>query len=99
MTINKKTENETLILNLEGRLDTSSAPALENTLVPAFLEAKKIILDFSDLSYVSSAGLRVLLVGQKIAKEKGVPMTLVKVPEEIIEIFEITGFCDMLTIE
>ena len=99
MTINKKIENETLILNLEGRLDTGSAPALENALIPAFVQVKKIILDFSELSYVSSAGLRVLLMGQKTAKEKDVPMTLVKVPEEILEIFEIAGFCDMLTIE
>ena len=98
MTINKTNENDTFTLELEGRLDTTSAPLLENELVSAFNEAKKITLDFTKLAYVSSAGLRALLVGQKTAEGKGASMTISGVSQEIMEIFEMTGFSDMLTI-
>ena len=86
-------------LKLEGRLDTITAPKLQDVLIPAFDEAEKIILDFSRLAYISSAGLRVLLMGQKKANEKNIPMTIKGVPEVIMEIFDITGFSDILTIE
>ena len=98
MIINKSMENETLILDLDGRLDTSTAPNLQDILIPAFDEAKKIIMDFTKISYISSAGLRVLLMGQKTAKAKNSSMTIRGVSQEIMEIFEMTGFCDMLTI-
>ena len=98
MTINKTQENGTLILGLEGRLDTTTAPQLQDVLIPAFDEAHDIKLDFAKLAYVSSAGLRVLLMGQKTAKAKGASMTLTGVSEEIMEVFEMTGFADMLTI-
>jgi anti-anti-sigma factor len=99
MTINKTQENGTLTLALEGRLDTTTAPQLQDALIPAFDETKNIKLDFAKLAYVSSAGLRVLLIGQKTAKAKGATMTLTDVSEEIMEVFEMTGFADMLTIE
>ena len=99
MTINKTQENGTLTLALEGRLDTITAPKLQDALIPAFDEAENIKLDFSKLAYVSSAGLRVLLMGQKTAKAKGSPMSLCNVSAEIMEVFEMTGFADMLTIE
>ncbi len=98
MTINKTQENDKLTLALEGRLDTTTAPQLQDVLIPAFDEAKEITLDFSALAYVSSAGLRVLLMGQKEAKKKGGSMTICGVSEEIMEVFEMTGFADMLTI-
>jgi anti-anti-sigma factor len=98
MTINKTQENGTLTLTLEGKLDTTTAPQLQDVLIPAFDDAKEIILDFTSLAYVSSAGLRVLLMGQKTAKAKGMVMTLTGVSEEIMEVFEMTGFADVLTI-
>lgn len=98
MIINKTTGNERLILALEGKLDTTTAPQLQDALIPAFNEAKEIILDFSKLAYVSSAGLRVLLMGQKTSNDKKVPMTLTGVSGEIMEVFDMTGFSDMLTI-
>ena len=98
MTVNKTLENGTLTLGLEGRLDTTTAPQLQNVLIPAFDEAKDVKLDFAKLVYVSSAGLRVLLMGQKTAKSKGASMTLIGVSQEIMEVFEMTGFADMLTI-
>ena len=98
MTINKTLENQTLTLALEGRLDTTTAPRLQEALLPAFEESKDVKLDFAKLSYVSSAGLRVLLMGQKAAKAGGASMTLTGVSEEIMEVFEMTGFADMLTI-
>ena len=98
MIINKTQGNGKFTLVLEGRLDTNTAPQLQEVLIPAFDEAKEIELDFSQLAYVSSAGLRVLLIGQKTATAKGVPMTLSRVSEEIMEILEMTGFTDILTI-
>ena len=98
MTINKKPENGKLTLIIEGRLDTTTAPQLQDALIPLFDEAKQIELDFAQLVYISSAGLRALLVGQKTAESKGSTMTLTGVSEEIKHIFEMTGFNDILTI-
>jgi len=98
MTISKTQDNGKVTFTLNGRLDTTTAPNLQNVLIPAFDEAKEIKLDFSQLDYVSSAGLRVLLMGQKTAKIKSVPMTLCDVSEDILEVLEMTGFSDMLTI-
>ncbi len=98
MTIDKKLENGKLTLALDGRLDTTTAPRLQEVLLPAYDEANDITLDFTKLAYVSSAGLRVLLMGQKEAKKKGGAMALTGVSEEIMEVLEMTGFADMLTI-
>ena len=98
MTINKAQENGKLILAIEGRLDTTTAPQLQEVLIPAFDDSKEITLDFRELVYVSSAGLRVLLMGQKQAKKTGGAMTLTGVSEEVMEVLEMTGFADMLTI-
>jgi len=99
MTIDKKNENGKVILFLNGRLDTNTAPLLQNALIPSFNEAKEIELDFSQLLYISSAGLRTLLTGQKTAESKGASMTLTGVLEEIKDIFKMTGFDDILTIK
>ena len=98
MTINKTQENGKLIFAVEGRLDTATAPKLHDALVSTFDEAKQVELDFTQLSYISSAGLRILLIGQKTAQSKGASMTLRGVSEEIRQIFEMTGFDEMLTI-
>jgi anti-anti-sigma factor len=99
MTIAKEQTGEKLIISLEGRLDTTTVPELQEQLIPEFDRIKHVQLDFKQLAYVSSAGLRVLLLGEKTAKAKGGTMSLVNVSEEIQEIFEMTGFADVLTVE
>jgi len=98
MRIIKTIENGKLTLSLEGRLDTVTSSQLENLLIRAFDEAKEVMLDFKLLTYTSSAGLRVLLMGQKTAKAKNASMTLLNVSGEIMEVFDITGFTEILTI-
>ena len=93
----KKNAQETVI-EVVGRLDTTTAPALEKTIREDVSDAKNLVLDLKGLEYVSSAGLRVLLSAQKKMKEVGT-MKLVHVCEEVMEVFEITGFADILTIE
>ena len=98
MTITKTQEENALTLALEGRLDTMTAPELENELKTSLDGVKALTLDFSALEYVSSAGLRVILGAQKIMNKQG-EMKITNVNEEIMEIFDITGFTDILTIE
>ena len=98
MNINKKTNGNTIEVAVEGRLDTTTAPELEAALKEAAESADKIVLDFSKLDYVSSAGLRVLLAThKKMAAKEG--MTVTGVNDIVNEIFEITGFSDILDIE
>ena len=98
MNITKAPDGKKLKLALEGRLDTTTAPELQDILIPAFAESNEIILDFSEIKYVSSAGLRVLLMAEKEATAKSASMTLCGVSDEVMEVFEMTGFADMLTI-
>jgi anti-anti-sigma factor len=88
------------VLALKGRLDTVTAPQLQSVLLPIFDESPQaeVELDFKGLEYVSSAGLRVLLLGEKTAKGKGGVMSLSGVGEEVREVFEMTGFSDILKI-
>ena len=99
MNIDKLQENGTLTFALDGKLDTKTAPQLEAVLLPAIDEAKKVVLDFTKLEYVSSAGLRVLLMGQKQSSAKGITMTIKGVSSQIMEIFEMIGFANVLNIE
>lgn len=92
----KKAENTTIIL--EGRLDTATAPELEALLDQELPEITDLVFDMDHLEYISSAGLRVLLKAQKAMNAKG-NMKLLHVHESIMDIFEITGFIDFLTIE
>lgn len=99
MTINKTVgSNGAITFSIDGRLDTTSAPQLQDVLIPAFSEASSITLDFGGIAYVSSAGLRVLLMGEKTAKAKGGEMTLLNVSADVMEVFEMTGFSDILMI-
>ncbi len=98
MTISEKRSEKALTLALEGRLDTSTAPQLERTLKEKLGGVSELTLDFAGLEYISSAGLRVLLSAQKTMNRQG-SMKLVNVGEIIREIFEVTGFSDILTIE
>ena len=98
MTINKNLDNGKMTLTLEGRLDTTTAPLLEEELKTAEEGVNELVMDFEKLEYVSSAGLRVLLGAQKTMNKRG-GMTIRNVCTDIMEIFEITGFVDILTIE
>lgn len=99
MNISKATENGLTVLNLSGRLDTTTAPDFQETLLAEIKTGSNIMLDFAGLAYVSSAGLRSLLTGQKAVAVGGQTMTLRHVSEEIMEVFDMTGFSDILTIE
>ena len=98
MTISKERKASTLSLALEGRLDTVTAPELEKELKGSLDGVSELTLDFAGLEYISSAGLRVLLAAQKIMNKQG-SMKVTNVNETIAEIFEVTGFSDILTVE
>lgn len=96
--INKQQKDEKLSLLLEGRLDTVTAPELEKELQDSLENVRELIMDFDKLEYISSAGLRVLLSAQKTMSRQG-SMKVIHVSDTIREIFEVTGFSDILTIE
>lgn len=98
MTIQKTLNGNTLTLALEGRLDTTTAPQLEAELKASLEGITELDLDFEKLEYLSSAGLRVLLAAQKVMNRQG-KMVIRHVNETIQEVFEVTGFIDILTIE
>ena len=98
MTINKKQDGTALVIELEGRLDTMTAPQLEAELNESMPGAESLILDFSKLDYISSAGLRALLSAYKVMSAKG-GMKVTHVNEIVREVFDVTGFSDILTIE
>ncbi len=98
MVINKTRNGDELTVAVEGRLDTTTAPELDDMLKEELGDVKKLSFDFAKLDYISSAGLRVLLISQKAMNKQG-SMVIKNVNEEINEIFEVTGFTDILTIE
>ena len=98
MTITKKQNGSALEIALEGRLDTMTSPELEAELKSSLGGAETLVMDFSKLEYISSAGLRVLLSAHKIMSAKG-GMTVTQVNEIVQEVFEVTGFADILNIE
>ena len=98
MMIEIKKSAENTVVEIVGRLDTTTAPSLEKTLNEDMGETKNLILDFKGLEYISSAGLRVLLSAQKRMQKIG-SMKLINVCENVMEVFEITGFADILVIE
>ncbi len=98
MTINKNQQGTALELTLAGRLDTTTAPQLEAELKHSVNGVTDLTLDFAELEYISSAGLRVLLAAQKVMNKQG-NMVIRNVNETVMEVFEITGFSDILTIE
>jgi len=98
MNIDKIAEEDKLIIKLEGRLDTNTAPVLEKELQNDLSEVKNLVLDFKDLKYISSAGLRLILSTQKTMDKQG-SMIIQDVNDFIMEVFEATGFIDILTIK
>lgn len=98
MTINKTKDGSKLTMALEGRLDTTTAPQLENELRAAVDGVTELVFDLAKLEYISSAGLRVLLSAQKTMNKQG--EMLVRNPNsDLMDIFEVTGFVDILHIE
>ena len=97
MNINIEKSNDKTVLRLEGRLDTVTAPELENAIENEGAALKNLILDFEGVSYISSAGLRVLLTAQKRMNVQG-SMELISVPQTVMDILEMTGFADILVI-
>ena len=98
LNIKTNLEEERLTVALEGRLDTTTAPELESCLQESISDVKELVMDFEKLDYISSAGLRVLLSAHKVMSTKG-GMTIKNVNEIVQEVFEVTGFSDILTIE
>lgn len=98
MEINKIKDGTALTIELEGRLDTVSAPQLETELKKSISGVETLIFDFAKLEYLSSAGLRVLLASQKVMNRQG-QMIIKNVNSTIMDIFEVTGFSEILTVE
>ncbi|MBR4149748.1 MAG: STAS domain-containing protein [Firmicutes bacterium] len=98
LNITKKAEGSNLTLGLEGRLDTNTAPELDAEIKSSLAGVTSVVLDMAKLEYISSAGLRVLMSAQKIMNDQG-EMKLINVNEIVNEVFEVTGFSEILTIE
>ena len=98
LNINKAEEGSKLTISLQGRLDTTTAPQLDEEVKQLQDKVTELTFDMADLQYISSAGLRVLLSAQKLMNKLG-SMTITNVSPEIMEIFDVTGFCDILTIK
>lgn len=98
MEIKKTVNGDELLIALDGRLDTTTAPRLEEEIRSSIENVKKLAFDFEKLEYISSAGLRVLLATQKIMNKQG-SMVIKNVNETVMDVFSVTGFVDILTIE
>ena len=98
MTIEIKRNAEEVVIELVGRLDTNTAPALDKTISEDVSDSQNLVLDLKGLEYISSAGLRVLLAAQKKMQKSG-SLKLINVREIIMDVFDMTGFADILTIE
>lgn len=98
LNINKKTDGSKLTVELEGRLDTNTSGDLEAVLQESLGGVTELVLDLEKLEYISSAGLRVLLAAHKMMAKQGT-MKVINVDPTVMEIFEITGFLDILTVE
>lgn len=99
MKITENRTEDTILLTVEGRVDTNTSPQLQEMLLKAFQKGSRVILDFEQVEYVSSAGLRALLIGQKTANSKKGSMKLIHVQEAVQEVLDLSGFSAILTIE
>ena len=99
MTVTEIKNEGRIQLDIAGRVDTITSPQLQAAVLQAFQKGNQVILNLEKVEYISSAGLRVLLIGQKTANSKGGSMKLINVCEAVMEVFEITGFASMLSIE
>lgn len=99
MKITENRTEDTILLTVEGRVDTNTSPQLQERLLKAFQKGSRVILDLEQVEYVSSAGLRALLIGQKTANSKKGSMKLIHVQEAVQEVLDLSGFSAILTIE
>lgn len=99
MNISETRSGDVIQIKIDGRVDTTTSPQLQNAILQAFQKGSKLVLDFSEVEYVSSAGLRALLIGQKTANSKGGSMTLVNVADAVLQVFKMSGFSGILHIE
>ena len=98
MNINTEINNGKWIINLEGRLDTNTAPQLEDTINQQIENITELLLNLKNLEYISSAGLRVILSAQKIMNKQG-KMKIINANDNVMEVFDMTGFLDILDVE
>ena len=98
LNIKKEADGSKLTMNLEGRLDTTTAPQLEEEVKGSLANVTELVMNIGELQYISSAGLRVLLSAQKTMNKQG-SMVVKNASDEVKEIFDVTGFSDILTIE
>ena len=99
MTITETRENDVIVISIEGRVDTNTSPQLQDAILKSFQKVNQVVLDFQNCTYVSSAGLRALLIGQKTANSKRGTMKLIHVPAILMSVLEVSGFINILTIE
>ena len=99
MNISETRSGDVIQIKIDGRADTTTSPQLQNAILQASQKGSKLVLDFSEVEYVSSAGLRALLIGQKTANSKGGSMTLVNVADAVLQVFKMSGFSGILHIE
>ena len=99
MTLTEEYKEDKLVLSIEGRIETNTAPEFQNAVLGAFQKCSNVILDFEEVAYISSAGLRGLLLGQKTAQSKGGSMVLINVNDAVMEVLKMTGFRSILTIQ
>ena len=99
MNISETRSGDVIQIKIDGRVDTTTSPQLQNAILQAFQKGSKLVLDFSGVEYVSSAGLRALLIGQKTANSKGGSMTLVNVADAVLQVFKMSGFSGILHIQ
>ena len=99
MTVTEAFVDDKLVLSVEGRIETNTAPEFQNAVLGAFQKSSNVVIDFEEVAYISSAGLRGLLLGHKTAMSKGGSMVLNNVNDAVLEVFKMTGFINILTIQ
>lgn len=99
MKIESQVDGQNIVLKIEGRIDTTTSTELQNEIMLAFQKGIYVILDFADVEYISSAGLRTLLIGQKTAMAKAGDLKIIHVAQIVRDVFDMTGFSKMLHIE
>ncbi len=99
MKITESRVEDTITIGIEGRVDTNTSPDLQAAILKAFQKTNKLVLDFGKCDYISSAGLRALLIGQKTANSKKGSMKLIQVQASIMAVLKMSGFVNILTIE
>ncbi|MCR5054142.1 MAG: STAS domain-containing protein [Lachnospiraceae bacterium] len=99
MTLNETKGEGSIQISVEGQVDTVTAPELQQAILTAFQKTKELVLDLQGVGYMSSAGLRALLLGQKTASSKGGKMTVINVQPVVMQVFNMSGFAKVLNIE